>query len=129
MKKFTSIKALYACLGILTLFSLSLFSCENSGNGPKLTTISIWYIPSQSEAGEPPADWFLYDKLKKELGIDLKLKALPTDTNELDSIIMQAAKTKRAMTRRRYSIFTNMSRETSPTVSTGSSVQKRTTLS
>ena len=77
----------------MTLFSLSLFSCENSGNGPKLTTISIWYIPSQSEAGEPPADWFLYDKLKKELGIDLKLKALPTDTNELDSIIMQAAKT------------------------------------
>ena len=93
MKKFTSIKALYACLGILTLFSLSLFSCENSGNGSKLTTISIWYIPSQSEAGEPPADWFLYDKIKKELGIDLKLKALPTDTNELDSIIMQAAKT------------------------------------
>lgn len=93
MKKFISKKIKTVGAGVLTLLTLSLFSCEKPKAGPKLTTISMWYIPSQSEAGEPPADWFVYEKLRNELGIDLKLKALPTDTNELDSIIMQAAKT------------------------------------
>lgn len=94
MMKNNTISKVAKCvgLGLLSLFSISLFSCEKNEGGPKLTRISMWYIPSQSEAGEPPADWFLYEKLEKELGIKLELKALPTDTNELDKIILQAAR-------------------------------------
>ena len=79
---------------LLAAVAISLFSCGgNSSGGQKLTTISMWYIPSQSEAGEPPEDWFVFEKLRKTLGIDLKLKALPSDTNELEAIILQAART------------------------------------
>lgn len=92
-KKTDSRKRKRVALGGAALLSLLALSCGNSSGGQRLTPISMWYIPSQSEAGEPPASWFVYEKLRNELGIDLKLRALPSDTNELDAIIMQAART------------------------------------
>lgn len=84
-----------ARIALVAASSLAFLSCENSGdNGQqKLVKLEMWYVPSQSEAGEPPADWFLYERLRNELGIDLILHALPYDQKEMEMIIMQAAKT------------------------------------
>ncbi len=79
-------------LGMAAVAAASLFSCAESDDDG-LTKVEMWYIPSQSEAGEPPADWFVYDKIKTELGINLVLKGLPTDQTELTDIIMKAANT------------------------------------
>lgn len=92
MKKSISLKKITAFTSA-ALAAIALFSCSESGES-ELTKIEMWYIPSQSEAGEPPADWFVYDKIRSKLGIELVLKALPTDPTELTDIIMKAAATK-----------------------------------
>jgi len=83
-----------ACFLALSL-SIQLLSCKNDKKDEsvkELTKIEIWYIPSHTEAGEPPADWFFYEKVRNELGIDLVLKALPPDNVEFEKIIMEASK-------------------------------------
>ncbi|WP_191013361.1 extracellular solute-binding protein [Treponema zioleckii] len=72
-----------------------LVSCgEKKGvDNKKLTKIELWYVPSQVEAAEPPENWFMYDKIRQTLGVNLVLRALPSDSAELDEVIQKAAKT------------------------------------
>lgn len=56
----------------------------------ELVEITFWYNPAIVEAGSPPADWFVYERIRNELGIDLKLTALPSSSNDRD-VKMNAA--------------------------------------
>ncbi|MGI5909962.1 MAG: extracellular solute-binding protein [Sphaerochaetaceae bacterium] len=49
------------------------------------TSITFWYNPAIVEAGSPPKDWFVYDRIRDELGIDLQLSPLPSNANDRDT--------------------------------------------
>ncbi len=57
---------------------------KSAAKNNDLITITFWYNPAIVEAGSPPADWFVYDILKKDLGIDLQLSPLPTVAGDRD---------------------------------------------
>ncbi len=52
-------------------------------DGP--VTITFWYNPAIVEAGSPPKDWFVYDRIRDELNIDLQLSPLPSNANDRDT--------------------------------------------
>lgn len=54
-------------------------------------SISFWYDASVTEAGLPPADWVVYDIVKKKFGIKLELSALPSSEADRDVKINLAA--------------------------------------
>lgn len=88
------IRNIVIALLIATLFCLPVFSQgskeETSSTQDKLIDITFWYNPANVEAGAPPADWFIYDRLKEELGINLILTALPSSATDRD-VKMNAA--------------------------------------
>ena len=51
-------------------------------SGP--VSIDLWYGAAVTEAGAPPADWFVIQEVKEKLNIDLKVTALPSATNDQD---------------------------------------------
>lgn len=61
---------------------------EVKDEGP--ITIEFWYNPAIVEAGSPPDDWFVYERLREEVGVDLKLTALPSSATDRD-VKMNAA--------------------------------------
>jgi putative aldouronate transport system substrate-binding protein len=56
-----------------------------------LTDIELWYLGTYSEYGPPPADWKVVQIIKDELGINLILGGLPSDTNDQNTKINAAA--------------------------------------
>ncbi len=56
----------------------------------ELVPIELWYGAAITEAGPPPTDWVGYQIIKDELGIDLKLTALPSNESDQD-VKVQAA--------------------------------------
>ncbi len=58
---------------------------KESAQKDGLETITFWYNPAIVEAGSPPADWFVYDRIRNELGIELVLSPLPSDANDRDT--------------------------------------------
>ena len=88
------IRNIVIALLIASLFCLPVFSQgskeETSSTQDKLIDITFWYNPANVEAGAPPADWFIYDRLKEELGINLILTALPSSATDRD-VKMNAA--------------------------------------
>lgn len=55
-----------------------------------LTTITFWYNPAIVEAGPPPKDWFVFDIIREELGINLELTMLPAAANDRDMRMLTA---------------------------------------
>jgi len=53
--------------------------------------IELWYGAAVTEAGPPPANWVAYDIIKKKLGINLILTALPSNETDQDTKINAAA--------------------------------------
>lgn len=51
-------------------------------SGP--VTIDLWYGAAVTEAGAPPADWFVIQEVKEKLNIDLKVTALPSSPTDQD---------------------------------------------
>ena len=81
-----AIKALAALL----MLSMLILPLAAGGSGEKEAeedgpvTIELLYGPSTTEAGPPPDDWIVYDIVREELGIDLRLSALPSSTTDAD---------------------------------------------
>ncbi len=73
---------------ILCLVGFGVFangSKEASDKGDDgLVTITMWHNPAIVEAGAPPEDWFVYDVIRDELGIDLQLSLLPSSATDRD---------------------------------------------
>ncbi len=79
-KVFSVIGAL--CCALLT-------SCGSKGTAP--VPVEMWYGVAFGEAGEPPADWEVFNIIRRELNIDLKLSAMPGKSDEADKKIRAAA--------------------------------------
>ncbi len=82
MKKIKLIPA-FLCLAFLFV------SCGQKG--PSVTPVELWYGATFGEAGEPPADWEVYNIIRRKLNIDLKMSAVPGVTEEADKKILAAA--------------------------------------
>ena len=72
-------------IAVLVVFA-SCGSKESDAN-----TIELWYGAAVTEAGPPPADWKALRIIKEELGITLKLSALPSSEVDQDVKINAAA--------------------------------------
>jgi len=57
----------------------------------ELVDIEMWLTSAVSEAGPPPADWAAYDRIREQLGINLKVTLLPSDFSDQDAKINAAA--------------------------------------
>lgn len=79
MKRFSTVL-------LAVLFALT--SCGSKDNG--LTTIKFWYAGATNDAGVPPADWLFVQRVRDELGIELKLTLLPFVESERDKKINNA---------------------------------------
>lgn len=55
-----------------------------------LVTITFWYNPAIVEAGPPPEDWFVFDVIRDELGINLELTMLPSSATDRDMKMLAA---------------------------------------
>lgn len=75
----------FVCLGAV----LTLASC--SRKGPSVVPIELWYGATFSEAGEPPADWEVFNIIRRKLNIDLKMTCVPGIAEEADKKILAAA--------------------------------------
>lgn len=68
---------------------LGLFvSCAPKEN---FISVEMWYKPTFGEAGAPPADWEVYNIIKRKLGIDLTFAAVPSSAEDAEQKIMAAA--------------------------------------
>lgn len=72
---------------LLVFLSVGLTAAGSKESTQKdgLETITFWYNPAIVEAGSPPANWFVYDRIRNELGIELVLSPLPSDVNDRDT--------------------------------------------
>ena len=75
---------------VIFTLALSVFSCKKEIAGNGLTTIKMWYAGATNDAGAPPSDWIFIQKVRDQLGIDLRLTLLPFDENERDKKINTA---------------------------------------
>ncbi|HOR92024.1 MAG: extracellular solute-binding protein [Spirochaetota bacterium] len=84
MRKYTrfSLAILLICVVITSAFGQA---------AKKPVTIELWYGAAITEAGPPPDDWVFYKIAREQLGIDLKLMALPSNENDQDVKILAAA--------------------------------------
>lgn len=84
---------------LLSIFiMLALSACSNQPNKfnknptpDNPVEISLWYNPSVSEAGQPPADWAGYKIILNELGIKLRLTPLSQSNEERTKAISEAS--------------------------------------
>jgi len=63
---------------------------KSKAKSDELVTINFWYNPAIVEAGSPPDDWFVYERVRNELGINLVLTPLPSSAADRD-VKMNAA--------------------------------------
>ena len=79
-------------LVMLSVFSFAFAKgdVEKKADDDGLVTITFWYNPAIVEAGSPPDDWFVYDRIRNELGINLVLSPLPSSATDRD-VKMNAA--------------------------------------
>lgn len=87
----TKLKIAFASLLMLCI-AVSGFAtgASDSGSSSGLVTIELWYGLSVTEASSPPADWIVLQKIRDELGIDLKLTALPSNENDARTKLLAA---------------------------------------
>ncbi len=91
LKEKSKMKKIAIVLVVLAIVASAVFAqsaSEQSSNS--LTNISFWYSPAIVEAGSPPDDWFVYDVLKNDLGIDLELSALAGSKDDQASKLLAA---------------------------------------
>ncbi len=86
--KKTLVVLLALMLAVTSLFAEG--SKEKAKKDDDLVTITFWYNPAIVEAGSPPADWFVYERIRNELGINLVLTPLPSSSTDRD-VKMNAA--------------------------------------
>jgi len=56
--------------------------CQRGNDG--LVRIELWYGAAVTEAGPPPRDWHVLQRIRDELGIDLRLSSLPSAEHDQD---------------------------------------------
>jgi putative aldouronate transport system substrate-binding protein len=77
----------FLCAALVPLFALGAValissSCQNEDEN--LVTIHLWYGAAVTEAGAPPRDWHVLQRIRDELGINLVLSALPSREADQD---------------------------------------------
>ena len=75
---------------MLAVTSLFAEGSKEKAKKDDLVTINFWYNPAIVEAGSPPSDWFVYERVRNELGINLVLTPLPSSAADRD-VKMNAA--------------------------------------
>ena len=88
MKKIIGIISSFLAAGLLFT------ACERidiEGIG-ELNKIELWYSPYSSDAAPLPEDCVLIDHVEKDLGISLKVVPLPSNKDEQDEMILDAAR-------------------------------------
>jgi len=75
---------------IVILMVISFAGCERKGSSG-LVDIELWYGAAVTEAGPPPANWHVLERIREELGINLSLSALPSSEFDQDSKINGSA--------------------------------------
>lgn len=73
------------CIISFGLFAQGVKDEAKTASKDSLETITFWYNPAIVEAGSPPSDWFIYDRLREELNIDLQLSPLPSSAEDRDT--------------------------------------------
>ena len=73
---------------ITFLASIFIFFGCNTKEDPN--TIEIWYSKTSTEVEDPPVDWFVFDEIKKDLGLTIILKSLPSSINEQNAFLREA---------------------------------------
>jgi len=63
-------------VAVLLAFAAVLTGCDGRNDG--LVTIELWYGAAVTEAGPPPRDWHVLQRIRDELGINLVLSSLPS---------------------------------------------------
>ncbi len=66
-----------------------LISCGSKGKN--IVPVELWYGATFSEAGEPPADWDVFNIIRRKLNIELKISAVPASSAEANKKITAAA--------------------------------------
>jgi putative aldouronate transport system substrate-binding protein len=74
---------------LLVVAAVLLAACKKDDSG--LVTIDLWYGAAVTEAGPPPKDWVAFDIIRRELGINLHLSALPSNETDQDVKINASA--------------------------------------
>jgi len=74
-------KSMFAVLAAALILS----GCQG-GNGENdgLVTIELWYGAAVTEAGPPPRDWHVLQRIRDELGINLVISSLPSSEVDQD---------------------------------------------
>ncbi len=79
---------------IFTVFAAlcaGMFFISCGSKGKDVVPVELWYGATFSEAGEPPADWEVFNIIRRKLNVDLKMSAMPGISSEADKKIMAAA--------------------------------------
>ncbi|MCL2805205.1 MAG: extracellular solute-binding protein [Treponema sp.] len=79
-----------AVLLMVALMVISFVGCTRGGSSG-LVDIELWYGAAVTEAGPPPADWHVLERIRNELNINLNLSALPSSEFDQDSKINGSA--------------------------------------
>lgn len=79
------ISAVFAALFLAVILT----SCGSKGKN--IVPVELWYGATFSEAGEPPADWEVFNIIRRKLNIELKISAVPASSAEADKKITAAA--------------------------------------
>jgi putative aldouronate transport system substrate-binding protein len=90
MKKFAGVIGLPLMAVLLTVILL-IAGCNKSDSAAGTVNIELWYGAAVTEAGPPPADWKALQIIRDELGIKLKLSALPSSEADQDVKINASA--------------------------------------
>ncbi|HPV59779.1 MAG TPA: extracellular solute-binding protein, partial [Rectinema sp.] len=81
----------YARFSLAVLLVFVVIASAFGQAAKKPVTIDLWYGAAITEAGPPPDDWVFYKIAREQLGIELKLMALPSNENDQDVKILAAA--------------------------------------
>ena len=79
------ISAVFAALFLAVILT----SCGSKGKN--IVPVELWYGATFSEAGEPPADWEVFNIIRRKLNIELKISAVPASSAEAEKKITAAA--------------------------------------
>ena len=75
------ISAVFAALFLAVILT----SCGSKGKN--IVPVELWYGATFSEAGEPPADWEVFNIIRRKLNIELKISAVPASSAEAEKKI------------------------------------------
>lgn len=80
-----------AASGVALAGGAALAACGGTSSPSGPTDLTIWVNPAVPEVAAPPADWFLYSTVRKELNINLKVVLLPLGNDGVTKMSAAAA--------------------------------------